>query len=131
MNLKDKVALVTGSSSGLGLVFAQTLVERGMHVYGLARRQEPMDTLREKVGERFHPVSCDVRDEKQVKEAVDRAIQEQNRIDVLINNAGLGRFAPAAEAGIGERHRSGSVYAPARHDDSRRSAAHRSAQHSW
>ncbi len=97
MDLKDKVALVTGSSSGLGLVFAQTLVERGMHVYGLARRLEPMQRLREKVGDRFHPVSCDVRDEMQVKKAVDQAIQEQSRIDVLINNAGLGRFAPAAE----------------------------------
>ena len=93
MNLEDKVAVVTGSSSGLGHVFSRTLAERGMRVFGLARTMEPMEELRREVGDGFTPIQCDVRVESQVQHAFRRVLDEAGRLDVLINNAGLGRFA--------------------------------------
>jgi NAD(P)-dependent dehydrogenase (short-subunit alcohol dehydrogenase family) len=94
MDLKDKVAVVTGASSGLGLAFSEALAARGAQVYGLARRAERLEALRRDLGGRFHPVVCDVRDESQVKAAFDALGREAGRIDVLVNNAGLGRFGP-------------------------------------
>ena len=92
MDLKDKVAVVTGASSGLGLVFSKTLVGRGAHVYGLARSIDKLQELQQELGDAFHPVRCDVRDEEQVNAAFQQVNDEQQRLDVLINNAGLGRF---------------------------------------
>ncbi|QXD16827.1 SDR family NAD(P)-dependent oxidoreductase [Rhodocaloribacter litoris] len=94
MNLQDKVAVVTGASSGLGRVFSQMLVERGARVFGLARRQERLEAVREALGERFHPVVCDVTDEAAVARAFETIRREGGRLDVLINNAGLGKFGP-------------------------------------
>ena len=81
MELTDAVAVVTGASSGLGTHFAQSLIERGATVFGLARSEDTLNELRDDLGDAFHPVSCDVRD-------------AGGRIDVLINNAGLGQFGP-------------------------------------
>ena len=92
MNLQDKVAVVTGASSGLGRMFAQTLVEHGMQVFGLARSLDQMNALRDEIGESFHPVRCDVRDSRQVSEAFEVVLESGRRLDALINNAGLGRF---------------------------------------
>jgi NAD(P)-dependent dehydrogenase (short-subunit alcohol dehydrogenase family) len=94
MNLKDKVAIVTGASAGLGEHFSRALVARGAIVYGLARSVDKLDALRAELGERFHPVVCDVREEDQVQMAIGHAIDEEGRVDVLVNNAGLGQFGP-------------------------------------
>lgn len=97
MDLQDKVAVVTGASSGLGRVFSEKLVEKGAHVFGLARRLGKLEALRDELGERFHPVRCDVREEQQVKKAFQRVLDEAGRLDVLINNAGLGQYGPVDE----------------------------------
>ncbi|MFQ5571273.1 MAG: SDR family oxidoreductase [Rhodothermales bacterium] len=94
MDLKDKVAVVTGASSGLGRVFSEALVAKGATVFGLARRRDKLQDLHRHLGERFHPIACDVTDEAQVKAAVATAAREGGRLDVLINNAGLGKFGP-------------------------------------
>ena len=99
MELQDSVAVVTGASSGLGLVFARTLVGRGMHVFGLARSMDPMEALQAEIGDRFRPVRCDVREEEQVDAAFRQVLDEVNRLDVLVNNAGLGRFGKVDELG--------------------------------
>ena len=97
MDLTDKVAVVTGASSGLGRHFAAALVDRGAHVFGLARSTDTLNALRDEWGDRFHPVACDVRDEDQVDAAFDTVRDEGGRIDVLLNNAGLAQFGPVDE----------------------------------
>ncbi|MDE2645489.1 MAG: SDR family NAD(P)-dependent oxidoreductase [Bacteroidota bacterium] len=90
MNLRNKIAVVTGASSGLGSEFARHLVSHGSRVYGLARRLNRLKSLEAEIGSEFKPVECDVTDEASVRDA----FTGMDRIDILINNAGLGRFAP-------------------------------------
>ena len=101
MQLSDKVAVVTGASSGLGLEFAKQLIDRGAHVFGLARSADKLSALRDRFGERFHPIPCDVTDEEQVEEAFRAVEREGGRLDVLVNNAGLGKFGPVDELPLG------------------------------
>lgn len=97
MDLRDKVAVVTGASSGIGKAFSRRLVEDGAVVYGFARGEEKLDNTADQLGERFRPIPCDVRIEEQVEEAFGRIGSESGRVDVLINNAGLGIFGPVDE----------------------------------
>ena len=94
MDLKDKVAIVTGASSGLGIDFSRVLIEKGTHVYGFARNADKLERVRGELGDLFHPVTVDVRDEAGVEEGVKKTVDEQGRIDILVNNAGLGQFGP-------------------------------------
>lgn len=100
MDLKDKAVVITGASSGLGRAFSEAIAEKGADVYGLARSTDKLRNVREEIGERFHPVECDVREEDQVKAAFEQIVDEAGRLDVLINNAGLGRFGPVEELDV-------------------------------
>ena len=92
MDLHDKVAVVTGASRGLGRAFSESLVGAGARVFGLARSEEDLRGVRDALGERFTPVACDVTDRDAVDAAFARVQDAAGRIDVLVNNAGLGRF---------------------------------------
>ncbi|MDX1420523.1 MAG: SDR family NAD(P)-dependent oxidoreductase [Rubricoccaceae bacterium] len=92
MDLHDKVAVVTGASRGLGRAFSESLVGAGARVFGLARSEEDLRGVRDALGERFTPVACDVTDRDTVDAAFARVQDAAGRIDVLVNNAGLGRF---------------------------------------
>lgn len=94
MDLNNKVAIVTGASSGLGVDFSRLLIEKGAHVYGFARSTEKLATLQQELGDSFYPVTVDVRDEAGIKESVEDIVEKQGRIDILVNNAGLGKFGP-------------------------------------
>jgi len=94
MDLNNKVAIVTGASAGLGVDFSRLLIEKGVHVYGFARSSDKLAVLKEELGDLFHPVTVDVRDEAGIKQGVEQILEEQGRIDVLVNNAGLGKFGP-------------------------------------
>ncbi len=102
MDLTDAVAVVTGASSGLGTRFSESLIDRGATVCGLARSTDKLEALQDDLGEAFRPISCDVRDEEQVAEAFDTVREESGRIDVLLNNAGLGQFGPVDDLPIDE-----------------------------
>jgi NADP-dependent 3-hydroxy acid dehydrogenase YdfG len=97
MKLSEATAVVTGASSGIGYAFTEDLVRRGARVFGLARRIDRMEEHREKLGEQFIPVECDVRDEASVSDAFDTIFEQTEDIDILINNAGLGRFGKIEE----------------------------------
>ena len=81
----DRVALVTGASSGIGEAAARALVGAGFTVYGTSRRATPGETRGDVV---FLPL--DVTDDESVAEAVREVLERSGRIDVLVNNAGLG-----------------------------------------
>ncbi len=96
--LDDKVAVVTGASSGLGVAFSQALAEAGADVVLGARRVERLEETRalvEATGRRALVVATDVASPEQCQALVDRAVAELGRVDVLVNNAGVGTAVPA------------------------------------
>lgn len=97
MELKDKVAVVTGASAGLGRAFAQSLAAEGMRVYGLARRSARLDELGREIGPAFRGLVCDVTNERDVASTFETIQREAGRVDVLVANAGLGKFAPITD----------------------------------
>ena len=97
-SLDGKVAIVTGASSGLGVAFAQAFAEAGADVVLGARRVDRLaDTaaLVEAAGRRAIAVETDVASPDACQHLVDSAIETFGRVDVLINNAGIGTAAPA------------------------------------
>jgi NAD(P)-dependent dehydrogenase (short-subunit alcohol dehydrogenase family) len=96
--LDGKVAVVTGASSGLGVAFAQALAEAGADVVLGARRAERLERTRELVetaGRRALAVPTDVADPSACQALVDAAVEGLGRVDVLVNNAGIGTAVPA------------------------------------
>ena len=96
--LDGKVAVVTGASSGLGVAFAQALAEAGADVVLGARRVERLQETRalvEATGRRALAVATDVSDPDDCQALVDAAVAEFGRVDVLVNNAGIGTAVPA------------------------------------
>ncbi len=80
-----KVIILTGASAGIGFETAKFLAQNGNKVYGLARRLEAMEPLKE-FG--VKPIQIDLLDIDKLKTIIDSIIEEEGRIDVLINNAG-------------------------------------------
>ncbi len=96
--LDGKVAIVTGASSGLGVAFAQGLAEAGADVVLGARRADRLEQTAQLVrdaGRRVLTVATDVADPDQCQALVDAAMAEFGRVDVLVNNAGVGTAVPA------------------------------------
>ena len=78
----NKVVIITGGSSGIGLCTAAALRDRGCKVYELSRRDSEVTGITH--------IKCDVTDEAQIAAAVGQVMAENGRIDILINNAGFG-----------------------------------------
>ena len=90
----SKVWLITGSGNGLGRGIAEAALAAGDSVVAGARRTEELAPLVAQYGERVKPVKLEVRDEAAAKAAVQLAVDTFGRLDVLVNNAGYGQFAP-------------------------------------
>ena len=91
-NLKEKVALVTGASSGLGSRYARVLAANGALTVLAARRVERLKDLRaeiEAAGGAAHVVALDVTDHESIRAAVAQAESEVGPIDILVNNSGV------------------------------------------
>lgn len=100
-SLKGQTALVTGSSSGLGVVMARALAKAGANVALLARRKDRLEAVAKELtelGVRSLALQADVTDEKALDAAVERAEQELGPIHVLVNAAGV------SPLGRAERH---------------------------
>jgi NAD(P)-dependent dehydrogenase (short-subunit alcohol dehydrogenase family) len=96
--LDDKVVIVTGASSGLGVSFAQACAQAGADLVLAARRADKLSETAELVksaGRRALTVATDVTDPAQCQAMVDAAVSEFGRVDVLVNNAGIGTAVPA------------------------------------
>lgn len=86
-----KIILITGASSGIGKAIGEYLYHKGFTVYGTSRNPERI------TNSLFPLFALDVRDEKSIREAVDKVMRISGRIDVLINNAGVGITGPLEE----------------------------------
>ncbi len=80
--LSDKICIVTGASRGIGLAIALRFKDEGARVYGLSRTKPDADIFW---------ISCDITDESSIESAIHAITQKENRIDVLVNNAGITR----------------------------------------
>ena len=93
----SKVILITGTASGMGKATAQKLIDEGHVVYGGDIQYEKNKYL-DSIG--GHALNMDVTKDEEVNAGVSQIIKEQGRIDILINNAGYGLFAPIEEVTI-------------------------------
>ena len=90
--LQGKVALVTGASSGIGEATALALAEQGAHVALVARRQERLQELAQRIeqkGVRALPLSADASSEEEVQKVVQQTKDQFGRIDIVVNDAGV------------------------------------------
>lgn len=89
----NKVAVVTGASSGIGAATVVELVKAGVIVVGLARRQERIEELKKDVPEslqkNLHAIKCDVSKEEQIISTFAAIEKQFGGVDILINNAGI------------------------------------------
>ena len=96
MNLADSIAIVTGSSSGIGQSFAEQLLQKGATVYGLSRSFKRMEEHKKQLGDvgaDYIPVQMDISDHDAIEHWVKQTFADANYYpDILINNAGLGYF---------------------------------------
>ncbi len=97
MNREAPLAIITGGSRGIGLAIARELGRRGHRLALVARRRDSL----EQAAAQLSPIApavrafpCDVRDPSSVEAAFGETLQWGERVDVLVNNAGLGHFAP-------------------------------------
>ena len=100
--MKKKVILITGASSGIGYDSAIYLAKQGHKVYAGARRLNKMDDLK-KYG--IIPLYLDVTDENSINNALKIIIEKENRIDVLVNNAGYGSYGAIEDVSMEEAKR--------------------------
>lgn len=94
--LKDQVAIVTGASKGIGRASALGLARAGAAVVAVARSADRLESLRAEIegqGGRCLVVEGDVAQEATARQAVEGAVDAYGRIDVLLNNAGIGSYA--------------------------------------
>ena len=97
-SLTGKVAIVTGASSGLGVAFATGLAEAGADIAICARRVEKLEETRKQVealGRRCVAVPADVANPDDCNRVVATTVEQLGKVDVLINNAGIGTAVPA------------------------------------
>lgn len=100
MILKNKCAIVTGASSGIGADLCRALISKGAIVHALARRADRLQTLQQELGKHFIPVPLDITDYQALEDWVDRTFNAKESPsaetsltpDILVNNAGLGYF---------------------------------------
>jgi NAD(P)-dependent dehydrogenase (short-subunit alcohol dehydrogenase family) len=90
----SKVWLITGAGNGLGRAIAEAALAAGEQVVATARRTEELDGLLHQYPGQLLPFRLDVRDEQGAQAAVSAAVERFGRLDVLVNNAGYGQFAP-------------------------------------
>jgi NAD(P)-dependent dehydrogenase (short-subunit alcohol dehydrogenase family) len=100
-SLKNRVAVVTGGSVGLGAQMATALAEAGSDVVIAARKVDRCTSLAQKIAAeskvRAVPVACDVSNPDDCRRLIDVAVKELGRVDILVNNAGISWVADAMD----------------------------------
>jgi len=101
-NLTGKVAIVTGSTKGIGLAIAERMVNEGASVVVSSRTAADVETVTQRLGTRTVGIPCDVADPAACQRLIDQAVDRFGRLDVLVNNAGFGIFKPISELTVEE-----------------------------
>ena len=102
---RQKVAIVTGSSSGIGYATSLILARNGFYTYASARNTNKSANLQSTADAERLPlklIQLDVTDDRSVKAAVEQIVSEKGRIDVLVNNAGYGLFGAFEDLSVDE-----------------------------
>lgn len=99
-----KTAIITGASSGIGAATAKLLNENGYNVVLAARRIEKLDALSKELNSNHIIIPTDVTDVADVEHLVKETMDKFGRIDVLVNNAGLGMIAPMHDGKLEDWH---------------------------
>ena len=99
-NLKGRVAVITGASSGLGKQMAKGFADQGANLVVLARRIERLEELKEeleKKGVKVLPIKCDVTSTEDINKAAELSEKEFGKVDILVNCAGASKDAGVLE----------------------------------
>lgn len=104
MKISQKIAVVTGASSGLGAALVGALVAKGAIAYGLARNLVKLEALQKQLGKTFIPVKMDVTDQKAIAAWVKKTFSDDHIPNILINNAGAGYFSKIDELPLQHWH---------------------------
>jgi len=98
--LENKVALITGGTTGIGLATAKRFAAEGARVIVSGRNRETLEAARKELGDRAEVIESDAGDEKQIAQLFEGLARTHRRLDVLFLNAGIAKFAPLAEASV-------------------------------
>lgn len=98
--LENKVALITGGTTGIGLATAKRFAAEGAKVVVTGRNRETLEAARRELGDRAEVIESDAGDEKQIAQLFEGLAKTHGRLDVLFLNAGIAKFAPLAEASV-------------------------------
>jgi NAD(P)-dependent dehydrogenase (short-subunit alcohol dehydrogenase family) len=108
---QQRVVLVTGASSGIGLASASYLASRGFRVYGTSRRVPENETVltghaaAQGQADQIIMLTMDVTSDQSVKQGVERILSREGRLDIAINNAGMGIVGPVEKTTVEEARR--------------------------
>jgi NADP-dependent 3-hydroxy acid dehydrogenase YdfG len=104
MELKDRVAVITGASTGIGSAIARALAAGGASVVLAARHREQLERVAASLpaGSQSLVLPTDVSDEGSVRRLIDGALEHFGKIDILVNNAGFGLFKPIIDLTVEE-----------------------------
>jgi len=105
-NVKDKVALITGGGSGIGLMAVQALAVNGAKVYICGRTEEKLETVAktysQEIAGQIIPIQADISKKADVAKLYDEISSKEKQLDILINNAGISTGTFNTEAGSAE-----------------------------
>ena len=103
MEIKNKIAIVTGASEGIGREIAKKLTAEGAKVVLAARNEEKIGNLAHELPDSL-AVHTDMANQADIQNLVDRALEVYGRIDILVNNAGQGMYGPVERIDIDKYH---------------------------
>ena len=89
MERNQKTAIVTGGGSGIGLAIAEAFVQSGMRTIIIGRDAQKLNAAKEKLGDLCVPIAADLNEIAALPTLIEKIVSQYNRIDVLVNNAGI------------------------------------------
>ncbi len=104
MNLRDKIVVITGASSGIGAAAAFEFADRGARVVMVSRNAGRLERAREELAGigKTEAMTCDVSDSGQVSEMARQVLDRFGQVDVLVNNAGYAVYGTVSQLSVGE-----------------------------